>query len=90
MKFCSKKDSHQSISVLSKHWGKTRGEYSFLPKIKSSEPLPTKLEYDSCLVMNQLGEYYICIPRPLEIRTKNQGPIFQKVFIYFFIIYIIY
>ncbi len=83
MKFRSKKDSHQSISVLSKHWGKTRGEYSFLLKIKSSEPLPTKLEYDSRLVMNQLGEYYICIPRPLEIRTENQGPIFQKVFIYF-------
>ena len=33
--------------------------------------------------MNRLGEYYLCIPRPLEIRAENQGPIFQKVFIYF-------
>ena len=76
MKFRSKKDSQQSITVLSKHWGKSRGEYSFLPKIKSSEPLPKNLEYDSCLVMNRLGEYYLCIPRPLEIQAKNQGPIF--------------
>jgi len=47
MKFRSKKDSQQSITVLSKHWGKSRGEYSFLHKIKSSEPLPKKLEHDS-------------------------------------------
>ena len=90
MKFRSKKDSQQSIAILSKHWGRLRGEYSFLHKIKSSEPLPEKLKYDSRLVLNRLGEYYLCIPRPLEIRAENQGPIFQKVFIYFFIIYIIY
>jgi hypothetical protein len=84
MKFRSKKDSQQSITVLSKHWGRSRGEYSFLSKIKSSEPLPNKLEYDSRLVMNRLGEYYLCIPRPLEIRAENQGPIFQKVLSIFF------
>ncbi|PKC04945.1 hypothetical protein RhiirA5_421553 [Rhizophagus irregularis] len=22
----------------------------------------------------RLGEFYLCIPRPLELRTKNQGP----------------
>ena len=86
MKLRSKKDPQQSITILSKHWGKSRGEYAFLSKIKSAEPLPNKLEYDSRLVMNRLGE----LPRPLEIRAENQGPIFQKVFIYFFIIYIIY
>ncbi|GBB95779.1 hypothetical protein RclHR1_02610016 [Rhizophagus clarus] len=42
------------------------------------EPLPNKLEYDSRLVMNQLGEFYLCIPRLLEIRAENQGPMFQK------------
>ena len=82
IKFRSKKDSQQSITILSKHWGKSRGEYSFLPNIKSSEPLPRKLEYDSRLVVNRLGEYYLCIPRPLEIRAENQSP---KVFIYCFI-----
>ena len=81
MKLRSKKDPQQSITILSKHWGKSRGEYSFLSKIKSAEPLPNKLEYDSRLVMNRLGEYYLCIPRPLEIRAENQGPISQKVLI---------
>ncbi|CAB5216815.1 unnamed protein product [Rhizophagus irregularis] len=27
----------------------------------------------SRLVMNKLGEFYLCIPRPLELRTENQG-----------------
>ncbi|CAB4427982.1 unnamed protein product [Rhizophagus irregularis] len=31
------------------------------------------LGYDSRLVMNKLGEFYLCIPRPLELRTENQG-----------------
>ena len=64
MKLRSKKDPQQSITILSKHWGKSRGEYSFLSKIKSAEPLPNKLEYDSRLVMNRLGEYYLCIQGP--------------------------
>ncbi|GBB95212.1 hypothetical protein RclHR1_00250010 [Rhizophagus clarus] len=78
MKFRSKKDPHQSIVIHSKHWGKSRSEYLFLPKMKLAEPLPNKLEYDSHLVVNQLGEFYLCIPRPLEIRAENQGPMFQK------------
>lgn len=24
--------------------------------------------------MNRLGEFYLCIPKPLELRTENQGP----------------
>jgi len=52
MKFRSKKNPHQSIVIHSKHWGKTCGEFLFLPKMKSAEPLPNKLEYDSCLVVN--------------------------------------
>ena len=90
MKFRSKKDPQQSIAILSKHWGRSRGEYSFLSKMKSAEPLPSKLEYDSRLVMNRLGEYYLCIPKPLEIRAENQGPILQKVFIYFLLYYLDY
>ena len=52
MKFCSKKNPHQSIVIHSKHWGKTRDEFLFFPKMKSAEPLPNKLEYDSHLVVN--------------------------------------
>ncbi|RHZ77256.1 hypothetical protein Glove_184g30 [Diversispora epigaea] len=60
-KFRSKKDPRQSIVIHSQHWGRSRGEYSFHPKIKSAEPLPEKLGYDSRLVMNCLGEFYLCI-----------------------------
>ncbi|CAG8440913.1 1063_t:CDS:2 [Ambispora gerdemannii] len=50
MKFCFKKDSRQSIAILFKCWDKSRGEYAFLHKIKSAEPLPNQLEYDSVLL----------------------------------------
>src|SRR4051794_13544947 len=32
IKFRSKKDRQQSIAILSKHWGKSRGVYTFLHK----------------------------------------------------------
>ncbi|RHZ68609.1 hypothetical protein Glove_294g150 [Diversispora epigaea] len=37
-----------------------------------------KLGYDNRLVMNRLGEFYLYIPKPLEIRTENQGPLFSE------------
>lgn len=87
MKHRSKKDPQQSIAILSKHWSKSRGEYAFLHHIKSAESLPKQLEYDSRLVVNRLGEFYICIPQPLNIRTESQGSLFsevqEKVFVYF-------
>ncbi|KAF0374327.1 recf/recn/smc domain containing protein [Gigaspora margarita] len=76
--FHSKKDPQQSIAILSKHWGKSCGEYLFLHKMNSAESLPKQLEYDSCLVINRLGEFYLCIPEPLEIRAENQGPLFSE------------
>jgi hypothetical protein len=57
MKHRSKKDKQQYITIESKHWGRKRGEYSFLWKIKTSRPITT-LEYDSRLVMNKLGEAF--------------------------------
>ncbi|RHZ90027.1 hypothetical protein Glove_9g275 [Diversispora epigaea] len=74
MKFRSKKDQQQSIAILSKHWDKSKGVYTFLCKMKSAKNLLAELHYDSRLVMNQLGEFYLCIPQPLEIWAKNQGP----------------
>src|SRR5437762_14386672 len=58
IKFRSKKDRQQSIAILSKHWGKSRGVYTFLRKMKSAENLPAELHYDARLVMNRLGEFY--------------------------------
>ena len=74
IKFRSKKDRQQSITILSKHWSKSRGVYTFLRKMKSAENLPAELLYDARLVMNRLGEFYLCIPQPLEIWAKNQSP----------------
>jgi len=76
MKFRSKKDPLQSIVIHSKHWGRTRGEFAFLPQMKAAEPLPAQLLYDSRLIVNRLGEFYLCIPMPLEVRAENQGPFF--------------
>ncbi|CAG8576195.1 4226_t:CDS:2 [Ambispora gerdemannii] len=45
----------QSMPYRSQKEGKSRGEYAFLHKIKSAEPLPNQLEYDSHLVVNRLG-----------------------------------
>jgi putative transposase len=78
MKFRSKKDPQQSIAILSKHWNKSRGEFSFLHKMNSAESLPKQLKYDSRLVINRLGEFYLCIPEPLKIRAENQGPLFSE------------
>jgi Helix-turn-helix domain len=75
MKFRSLKDRQQSIVIHSKHWRKTRGEFSFFANMKAAEPLPSELDYDSRIVMNRLGEFFICIPKPLDVRAENQGPL---------------
>ncbi|CAG8720252.1 39600_t:CDS:2, partial [Gigaspora margarita] len=31
------------------------------------------------LVINHLGEFYLCMPEPLEIWAEKQGPLFQKI-----------
>jgi hypothetical protein len=45
--------------------------------MKAAEPLPTQLKYDSQLVMDHLGNFYLCIPMLLEVWTDNQGPMFS-------------
>jgi len=42
--------------------------------LRAAELLPDKLAYDSRLQRTKLGEYYLCIPMPLEIRHENQVP----------------
>lgn len=42
----------------------------------ASEPLPKKLTHDSKIHKTILGEYYLCIAKPLDIRSENQGPEF--------------
>ncbi|CAG8595736.1 1295_t:CDS:2 [Ambispora gerdemannii] len=43
------------VTVFPKHRGRSRGEYTFLCKVKTAEPLPEKPEYGSCLVMTHIA-----------------------------------
>jgi IS605 OrfB family transposase len=84
LKYKSKKDPCQSLSVLGKKWNK--GDKSFYkpifnPKIKSSETLPKTLNYDSRLLITQTGKYYLCVPEPLVIKRDNQAPQGSMIFI---------
>ena len=77
IKFRSKKDAHQSISVLKKHWNKKRGEYASVlgPRcLKSAEELPDELECDSRLIRTRLGHWYLCMPLELKVNPgENQA-----------------
>ncbi|CAJ0842442.1 10088_t:CDS:1 [Entrophospora sp. SA101] len=70
LKFRSKKDKSQ--------WGRNHGYYSFLKGIKTSEKIP-EINYELRLIMNRLGEFYLCIPKTLEIKADNQDPKFSVV-----------
>jgi transposase len=83
-----KKKESESIVIPHRGWrprknGKvvknSTNTYQFLKKIKSSEPLPRDLKYDSRLKKTKDGRYYLCIPRPLQPRTENQGQQLKEV-----------
>lgn len=71
-----KKDKNQSLLIPANAW-KSSG--IFYPRsigktpIPGSEQLPNKLNHDSRLVKNRLGEYYICIPQPIERKSDNKA-----------------
>ena len=76
LKYRSRKDPVQSVVVHSKHWGKDRGMFSGVlgsKVLKSSEPLPESLEYDSRLIRTRWGEWFLCLPLPLSV-SENQAP----------------
>ena len=82
IEYRSKKNESESIVIHSKHWKKSGIFHpTFFGKepIRGSEPLPDKLYYDSRIQRNRLGEFYLCIPMPLEIRSDNQTPKWKKI-----------
>jgi putative transposase len=87
MRFRSRKASQDTITVLAKHWGRTRGAYAALFRpgvLNSSEALPTTLPSDSRLTRSRLGHYHLCIPQELPMHgavtacsasgSDNQAP----------------
>jgi putative transposase len=77
LKFRSRRDECQSISVLKKHWNHARGVYSQVlnsRRLRSAEKLPDVLECDSRLIRTRLGHYYLCLPMELKVSgAENQG-----------------
>ena len=77
LKYRSKKSMSESIVIHNKHY-KRKGV--FIPNIfgktpiKSFEPLPEKLTYDTRLQRTRLGEFFLCILSPLKIRSDKQAP----------------
>lgn len=75
--FKSRKASSDSIAIGSRQW-RTGGIPfpSFFGKtpLKSAEPIPDKLDYDCRLQRTSVGNFYLCIPKPLVIRSENQAP----------------
>ncbi|CAG8511482.1 1786_t:CDS:2 [Gigaspora margarita] len=82
IKYRCKKCESESIVIHSKHWKKAG---VFYPKtfgtvpIRGAEPLPDKLNYDCHLQKTRLGEFFLCLLMPLEIRGENQAPHWTKI-----------
>ncbi|KAG2374051.1 hypothetical protein C9374_011130 [Naegleria lovaniensis] len=72
--FRRKKDRKDHFILHCKHWKSKKGQYSFIRNIKSAEPLPKELQYNSVIIKNKLNHYYLCIPQVLDIRGENQAP----------------
>lgn len=76
MKFRSRKAPQESIVIHAKHWTHKKGPYHELKQgLRSTEELPEDLVYDSRLIRTKLGEYYMCIPKPLGHKGESQTPI---------------
>ena len=75
IKYKSKKSPQDSIALLAKHY-KSRGIFhptcwGNVP-LKSSEPLPDKLEYDARIMKTRHGQFYLCIPMPLDVKAMER------------------
>lgn len=76
IKFKKKKAPSDSITIRSDRWKnrilfqKTLGK----DPIKGFEPIPDQLVYDTRLKRDHLGNFYLCVLSPIEIRSDNQAP----------------
>jgi len=73
MSFRSKRED-QSIVMHSKHWKNGSFYKSFFGNepIASSEPIPAHLGYDSRLVRDKCGKYFLCLLLPVDDHFSHQ------------------
>lgn len=76
--FRTRKDHTQSMVMHKKHWEHVKGRYVWLRHIPSAEPIPRHLDHDCRIIRNKRGEWYFCMPLPLDKRGENQAPQFQQ------------
>lgn len=77
MKFQSRRDNSQSITIRKRQFQAKSGAFSFLKDIKTRQPLPKYIEYDFRIVLKDTGEVYFAVPVPINIQSENQAPVYQ-------------
>jgi transposase len=76
LNFQSRKKNN-SIAVLSKHWSHKRGDYAKVlgnKVLRCSEVLPQTMKYKCRIKRTPLDEYYLSVPKPLQVRCESQAP----------------
>jgi len=69
---CKKK--YNSMNILSKHWSHKTGLYAKTYnnwKYEGKQDVPD-IKYTSRLILTPLKEYYLCIPKPIQLRCESQ------------------
>jgi putative transposase len=77
IKFKGKKLSSQSIVITKKDYRRSNVFYpNYLGKdgIKSAEPLPDQLNFNTRLQRTKIGEFYLCLLSNIEPKGDNQAP----------------
>lgn len=72
MKYKTKKDRSQTISILARDWNRNRGEYAFLKTVIVSER-PPEINHTVNVTMNRLGHFYMCVSIPLDVSDNQDG-----------------
>lgn len=76
MQFRSRKDPSDTMVLHAKHW---RGNSMIFnhwrgTELKSAEPIPSSLGYDSRIQRLRTGQYYMRIPMARSVWGENQAP----------------
>ena len=58
-----------TLTVHKKHWMHKRGEFASIfgkGKLHSTEPIPASLDFDSRMLRDNIGNFYLCLPGLVE------------------------
>ena len=76
IKFKMKKATTDSIVIQAKYYkiGRPYTNYWTKEPLQGAEEIPNDLVYDTRLQKTRLGEFYLCLLKPLDIRPDSQRP----------------